>query len=613
MSERITLELSNALGDAVVMTAAVRDLAQQYPGRYQIGVWTNCQPTWDGNPYARKYDDNGRVIQIRYGEAMKKAQAGHKRHFLGAFYDIFAEKLGISLEISVPKPDLYPGRGLAPRIDGPYWIIAPGWKPDMPAKAWSLHYWQKLVEILTCWGIKLVQVGAGSFINPKLTGVTDLVGHTTEIPGLFELVSKAEGVICGITSLMHIAAAFEKPCVVIAGGREAWWWEAYTNENPGFGSASGKIKVPHRYLHTIGQFSCCEHSGCCKNALVESRRHPLALVCTQQTHHGEQAVSSCLASITPEIVCHNVLSYYIDGTLPRTSPQLKDLPMLPPVGNTIQTTRPDGCVVKIAVVEPPKPALPDIETVPTRAQTSTAAVWADPLVGGKVTLCILGYGDHFPLLKRCLDGVLRTTAKEQVEIRVGGNALCRDSINYLELLQLRGDVDHLLLSDANLYKYPVMRRMFREPPLQTDWLVWLDDDAEIVDSNWLDLMLEAAITGWPAGARWVGPLYRYGVSQRWKDWCEASDWYKAKKRPWPADGNVIFCSGGLWLAHVPTLMSMDIPDARLENNKGDVTIGLQMYQAGAAAVNFAPRPEKRHVRWSNSPRRGVTTIHPAER
>jgi enhancing lycopene biosynthesis protein 2 len=58
-------------------------------------------------------------------------------------------------------------------------------------------------------------------------------------------------------------------------------------------------------------------------------------------------------------------------------------------------------------------------------------------------------------------------------------------------------------------------------------------------------------------------------------------------------------------------LAADIPDARLENNKGDVTIGLQMHQAGAGVVCFAPKKE--HVKWSNHARRGVTTVHPAER
>lgn len=611
MSERVTFQLQNALGDTVVMSAAVRDLALQYPGKYQIGVWTHCQTVWTGNPYARKFDDPGRIIQVNYQEEMRKAHAGHKRHFLGCFYDIFSDELGISLEITKPKPDLYVSAHPVATVPGPYWVIAPGWKEDMPAKAWSLQYWQKLVLMLTSWGLKLVQVGAGSFVNPVLEGVHSLVGHTTDIPTLFSVVAKAEGVICGITSLMHIAAAFEKPCVVIAGGREGWWWEAYCNENPGFGAASGSVRVPHRYLHTIGQLSCCQTSGCGKQGLVEGRRHKLHEVCLNQTHHGAQSFSTCLARITPEIVRDNVLSYYVDGTLPPSNPQLKDLPMLPPVSENVQVLRSDGTTMRISVDSAPVPALPAASEDIVRPKPSANPVWSDPRVGGRVTVCILGYGDHFDVTRRCVDGVLRTTAKEQVEIRVGGNMLCRRMENYLELLALKDEVQHLNLSPLNRFKYPAMRDMFRRPPLTTEWLVWLDDDAEIVDPEWLDKMLECVLASNNPEVRWCGPLYTYKITERWKAWCEEADWYKTQRRPWPPEGRVVFCSGGLWLIHVPTLLAADIPDYRLGNNKGDVTIGLQMHQAGASAACFAPKKE--HVKWSNHARRGVTTIHPAER
>jgi hypothetical protein len=156
-----------------------------------------------------------------------------------------------------------------------------------------------------------------------------------------------------------------------------------------------------------------------------------------------------------------------------------------------------------------------------------------------------------------------------------------------------------------------MREMFRDPPLTTEWLAWLDDDAEIIDPQWLDRMLECVLQNKDQTIKWCGPLYTYKVTDRWKAWCEEAEWYAQQRRPWPASGRVVFCSGGLWLIHVPTLLAADIPDARLENNKGDVTIGLQMHQAGAGVVCFAPKKE--HVKWSNHARRGVTTVHPAER
>src|SRR6185436_12156152 len=91
-------------------------------------------------------------------------------------------------------------------------------------------------------------------------GVVDLRGRTT-LRQLVRLVYHAEGVVCPITCLMHLAAAVEpkpganplRPCVVIAGGREPPHWEGY----PG-----------HQFIHTIGALRCCAQGGCWKDRVV---------------------------------------------------------------------------------------------------------------------------------------------------------------------------------------------------------------------------------------------------------------------------------------------------------------------------------------------------------
>ena len=60
---------------------------------------------------------------------------------------------------------------------------------------------------------------------------------------------------------MHLAAAVEtapgmpknRPCVVLAGGREPAQWEAYPH---------------HQYLHTNGALLCCDQGGCWKSRVV---------------------------------------------------------------------------------------------------------------------------------------------------------------------------------------------------------------------------------------------------------------------------------------------------------------------------------------------------------
>jgi hypothetical protein len=69
------------------------------------------------------------------------------------------------------------------------------------------------------------------------------------------LIYHAQGVLCSVTAAMHLAAAIEtkpdsaslRPCIVVAGGREPSYWEAYPN---------------HQFVHTIGALPCCLNSGC---------------------------------------------------------------------------------------------------------------------------------------------------------------------------------------------------------------------------------------------------------------------------------------------------------------------------------------------------------------
>ena len=108
--------------------------------------------------------------------------------------------------------------------------------------------------------ILFVQVGEAGHHHPALRGVLDLRGRTT-LRQLVRLVHHAQGVLCPVTLLMHLAAAVEvgpgmprnRPCVVVAGGREPAQWEAYPH---------------HQYLHTNGALRCCDHGGCWKARVV---------------------------------------------------------------------------------------------------------------------------------------------------------------------------------------------------------------------------------------------------------------------------------------------------------------------------------------------------------
>lgn len=137
--------------------------------------------------------------------------------------------------------------------DSRFWIIVAGGKNDYTIKWWSHERWQEVVDHFRD-RVTFVQVGEADHYHPALNGVIDLRGKT-DLRQLVRLVYHADGVVCPVTSLMHLAAAIEykrnrnafRPCVVVAGGREPNHWEAY----PG-----------HQFLHTIGMLPCCSLGGC---------------------------------------------------------------------------------------------------------------------------------------------------------------------------------------------------------------------------------------------------------------------------------------------------------------------------------------------------------------
>ncbi|HEY0983387.1 glycosyltransferase family 9 protein, partial [Schlesneria sp.] len=137
-----------------------------------------------------------------------------------------------------------------------YWIMMAGGKYDFTAKWWNPANYQRIVDHFQG-RIQFVQAGEAGHWHPPLSGVINVVGKTTTRE-FVQLMHHADGVVCPVTFAMHLAAAVEtrpgrpkqRPCVVIAGGREPTQWEAYPH---------------HQYISTTGMLSCCQEGGCWKS------------------------------------------------------------------------------------------------------------------------------------------------------------------------------------------------------------------------------------------------------------------------------------------------------------------------------------------------------------
>lgn len=324
-----------APGDILVMTNAIRDLHKAYPGEYLVDVRTPCNEIFENNPYITKlqYDEAAyqkinsrfsRTTQEDNNKLFRRIAAGEKeliREFLDQIGDVlvidmhyplihesgvvghhfsqghrsFLEQV---LERQISQTDLRPQIYLSQTetdwpspalvkegVQGPYWVINAGAKSDNVLKQYP--FFQEVVDRLKD-KITFVQIGQASHLHAPLSGVVDMRGKTS-IRELFRLIAKAEGVISCVSFPMHIAAAFSKPCVVVAGAREGTRWELYPN---------------HQFLYFNGCLACAPYDGCWRGV-------------THECNNKKNEIPLCMLLIRPEDVAWAVERYYVGGILER--------------------------------------------------------------------------------------------------------------------------------------------------------------------------------------------------------------------------------------------------------------------------------------------------------
>lgn len=637
--KRLILRHKWALGDTVLLTALVRDIHRAYPNQYEIQVDTHFTDVWWNNPYVTRFDAAATTqrVEVSWGDAIHwngYARYGSQRamrHILAWYHYDFWRKTGLDVPVTSPHADLHlSAEERQRRIEGRYWLILSGGKLDMTVKHWHAHRAQEVVDKLAYQGIQCVQTGAvcTGHVHPPLNNCINLVGESNSARDLFNLVLHADGVICGVTAAMHIAAAFNRPCVVYAGGREEPWFEAYTDAFKAFGEKAEAVKVPHKFLHTIGLLPCCDKQGCWKNRTVPLDPADLTAksfrLCREPVRPLiSHPVARCQDLITSDHVVEAVMDYYDQNVLPpigtprtfptASNPELNasDIPelVIPKVelirvGQNF-TPRTELKVIRPAVAES-RVQGPQHQMHPrelTRAGTGKLGKNLDildhPLLGGKVTICVLCYGPHTDLAKKCLSSILATVPANRMDLRVATNAASPATTQYLETLGCR----KIYNNTENKFKYPVMRDMLWDAslPIETKYVIWFDDDTRVIQPHWLLNLAQAIIDGHPHGFRMYGSLMYHDLNPLAKngnqpaDWFKAGTWYRGKpfrSRSGQAEspnGSVIdFAVGWCWAIATETIRTAGIPDIRLRHNGGDITIGEQVHQAGFRIKHWNP-------------------------
>jgi hypothetical protein len=227
-----------------------------------------------------------------------------------------------------------------------------------------------------------------------------------------------------------------------------------------------------------------------------------------------------------------------------------------------------------------------------------------PIAPPDVTFCVLTFGNYSRLIRRTLESIRQHCPRPAYRLMVGANGVVPETLKYLRSLQAEGEIDEIVLSDTNLSKCPMMRRMVAGVTNEFIW--WFDDDSYFTDSTAFDRWMTAARAAPPATVMWG----QAGCCSFPSDFTDLDDltsfvrsapWYRGLTPPcWrpggkgemnfqgrgTGDGRWYFILGGSWLIRTSAVRAIDWPDPRLLRHGEDVFLGEAIRQHGWQIANI---------------------------
>lgn len=319
MPRKIVLRSHQSPGDILMLTAAVRDLYNAHGDEVRIVPQTAAPQLWENNPYISKFTPGPDVEDIQAEYPLIHQSNTHPYHFIHGYRKFLEEKLGLDIPAGPFRGDIHISEKEKSWINQveetrgwtkPFWIIIAGGKWDFTAKWWNPEYAQSVVDHFKG-RIQFVQCGERGHWHPRLKNVIDFVGKT-DLRQFVRLMYHAQGVVCPVTFAMHLAAAVpqkvdtpkNRPCVVVAGGREPAQWEAYPH---------------HRFLSRNGALPCCDYGGCwrsrCQKVGDKDEKDEKNLCEFPVQLNPDLRIPWCMNDITAHEVIGAIETYFRGGVL----------------------------------------------------------------------------------------------------------------------------------------------------------------------------------------------------------------------------------------------------------------------------------------------------------
>jgi GT2 family glycosyltransferase len=213
-----------------------------------------------------------------------------------------------------------------------------------------------------------------------------------------------------------------------------------------------------------------------------------------------------------------------------------------------------------------------------------------------VTICVLTHGKHLRLVMRCVESIRKHCKRDWYRLIVGANAVSGGTKQYLGTLLKEGHIDELFLSNINLTKNPMMRKMFAS--IATDYIWWFDHDSYIKETSALDEWLMHATSAPEQTVMW-GHVFYFGSESEFNrgvdivDYVKKAHWYLGKEPPkWDVggkgernfqgrgtgDGRWFFATGGCWMIRTFVIRKLNWPDSILLQHYDDVLLAEALRQ-----------------------------------
>lgn len=293
MKKEVIFELNMAPGDSLVFTSVLRDLYLNYPNTYSVDVHNYYPEIFKNNPYItklKKEENTHCYRKIKHSDVI--FNRNNWKHYSEIFNLIVSETLGITIQQNSIYPELYldekeKSENILKKLNvkKPFWILNSSFKIDMPLKSWIPYKWKELSYELLKRGLNIYQCGTNTDIFEELPNIQSLIGKTENIRDFISLCYHSSGIVTHTSFLVHIAAVFRKPCIVINGAREYPTYSCYPTQ---------------QVIHTNNVHCHLSIDGCFK----KQRNECINMV-------GSPPYPLCMSMISINEVILNVMKYAI--------------------------------------------------------------------------------------------------------------------------------------------------------------------------------------------------------------------------------------------------------------------------------------------------------------